>query len=119
MVCAIADVAHVVVTHSLQADKLDQARTAAGIANAAAPDEEVSRLDLAAVLHAQGHESEAARILNDDIFNRSDDGEAPADLTDRTEQMLNSGLWLQAKAQRTASSIEECAPGTAQTLSTP
>ena len=89
MVCAIADVAHVVVTHSLHAGKLDQARTAAGIAITAAPDEEVSRLDLAAVLQAQGHEHEAARILHEDVFNRSEDGEPPVDLTTRCEEIIS------------------------------
>lgn len=98
MVCAIADVAHLVVTHSLHAGKLDQARTAAGIAMTAAPDEEVSRLDLAAVLQAQGHEREAVRIVHEDIFNRSEDGEPPVDLTIRSEEIINRGRLPRKKA---------------------
>lgn len=98
MVCAIADVAHVVVTHSLHAGDLDRARTAAGIAVMAAPDEEVARLDLAAVLEAQGHEHEAERIVREDVANRSDDGEAPTELPARTEQIIDARRWLHRTA---------------------
>lgn len=91
MTCAIADIAHVIVTHSLQAGKLDQARSAARIVMTAAPDEEIPRLDLVAVLRAQGHEREAARILHDGVFNRSDDGEPPVDLITRTSELLRNG----------------------------
>lgn len=98
MVCAIADVAHVVVTHSLHAGDLDRARTAAGIAVMAAPDEEVARLDLAAVLEAQGHEHEAERIVREGVANRSDDGEAPTELPARTEQIIDARRWLHRTA---------------------
>lgn len=98
MVCAIADVAHVVVTHSLHAGDLDRARTAAGIAVMAAPDEEVARLDLAAVLEAQGHEHEAERIVREDVANRSDDGDAPTELPARTEQIIDARRWLRRAA---------------------
>jgi nucleoid-associated protein YgaU len=98
MVCAIADVAHLVVTHSLRSGDLARARTAAGIAVLAAPDEEVSRLDLAAVLDADGHRREAERVVRDQVCNRSDDGEAPTELPQRTEQILSTRRWLDKQA---------------------
>lgn len=98
MVCAVTDVAHIVVTHSLHAEDLGRARTAAGIALLAAPYEEVARLDLAAVLEAQGHGAEAERIVRDDVCNRSDDGEAPTDLPERTEQIIDARRWLHRAA---------------------
>lgn len=98
IVCAITDVAHVVVTHSLHVGAVDQAYVAARIALTAAPDEEVARLDLAAVLDAQGHHVEAARILREDVCNRSDDGQAPTEVPDRTEQILDTRGWLRRTA---------------------
>lgn len=98
LVCAIADVAHVVVTHSLQVEDRERARTAAGIAMMAAPDEEVARLDLAAVLQSEGHGIEAERIIRDDVCNRSDDGAAPTELPERTEQIIDTRRWLHRKA---------------------
>lgn len=98
MVCAIADVAHVIVTHNLHAGELERARTAAGIAVMAAPDEEVTRLDLAAVLEAQGHTGEAAKVIRDEVCNRDDDGQAPTELPARTEEILDA----RQRARRTA-----------------
>ncbi|GAA3524691.1 hypothetical protein GCM10022234_21840 [Aeromicrobium panaciterrae] len=94
LICAIADVAHVVVAHSLHIGDLDRAGRVAAIAVTAAPDEEVARLDLATVLEAQGHKAEAERIVRDEVFNRSDDGEAPEELTERTERIIDARRWL-------------------------
>jgi LysM repeat protein len=93
MVCAIVDVAHLVSTYSLQAGDTQQARLAAETAALAAPDEEIPRLDLAAVAEAQGHHSEAARILRDQVCNRTDDGGLPPELSDRTQQVIASRDW--------------------------
>lgn len=98
MVCAIADVAHVVVTHNLHTGDLERARTAASIAVMAAPDEEVTRLDLAAVLEAQGHHGEAARVIRDEVCNRDDDGQAPTELPARTEEILDAHQWARRAA---------------------
>ena len=98
MVCAITDVAHVVVNDSLQAGAHDLARWAVGIATMAAPDEEVARLDLAAVLDAQGHHDDAERIVREDVCNRSDDGEAPTELPERTELIIDARRWLRKQA---------------------
>jgi hypothetical protein len=37
---------------------------------------------------------EAARILRDEVCNRSDDGKPPLELSERTEQILASRDWL-------------------------
>jgi len=58
LVCAIADVAHVVTTHDLAAGNLKGARAAAEIAQLA-PSEEIPRLHLVAVRAAEGHREEA------------------------------------------------------------
>jgi hypothetical protein len=47
-------------------------------------------LDLAAVAAAEGHESEAERILREDVCDRSDEGEAPMELSERTENIIAS-----------------------------
>lgn len=95
--CAVADVAHVVVTDSLSKSDVTSARTAADVAMLAAPDEEVCRLDLAAVLDADGHSAEAEKVVLDDVCNRSDDGEAPTELPARTEAIFDAREWLQKK----------------------
>ena len=98
MVCAVVDVAHLVTTHSLKAGNLRLARIAAETAALAAPYEEIPRLDLAAVADAEGHHSEAERILRDEVCNRSDDEGAPPELPERTEKILQAKDWLGAKA---------------------
>ena len=94
MVCAIADTAHLVTTHSLYAGDLTRARTATEIGLLAASDEEIPHLDLAAVLKAEGHHHEAAQIIGGDVCNRSDDGEPPLELSERTTQIIDAQQWL-------------------------
>ena len=96
--CAIVDVAHVVVTHLLQAGDMDGAHSAAVLALAVAPDEEIPRLDLVAVLDAQGHTNEAEQILRRDVYNRGDEGESPTELPARTDQISDSRHWLRRDA---------------------
>ncbi|MDN5715651.1 MAG: LysM peptidoglycan-binding domain-containing protein [Janibacter sp.] len=95
MICAIVDVAHLVTTFSLQAGDLKRARLAAETAALAAPEEEIPRLDLAAVADAEGHGSEADRILREQVFNRSDDDGAPPELPDRTQQIVAGKDWAE------------------------
>lgn len=85
---AIVDVAHIVTTHALAAGDLTAARWAAETAAAAAPYEEIPRLDLAAVAAAEGDQDTAQRIIRDEIGNRSDDDLPPPDISDRTAQVL-------------------------------
>jgi LysM repeat protein len=90
----VADVAHIVHLHHLQAGELPAARAAAETALLAAPYDEMPRLDLVAVMKAEGHDEEADRYLREEVCNRSDDGEAPLDLPERTEEILRRREWL-------------------------
>ena len=94
LVCGIVDVAHLVTTHALAEGDLNTARAATQIATSAAPYEEIPRLDLAAIAAAAGHRQEAARIVRDEVCNRSDDGNPPLELSERTEQILAAHDWL-------------------------
>ena len=95
LLCAIVDVAHLVTTASLQQGNLSQAQAAAELAARVAPDEETPRLDLAAVLEAQGHHQAAERLLREHVSNRSDDEDGiPADLPPRTEHIIDNRGWL-------------------------
>jgi hypothetical protein len=94
LICGIVDVAHLVTTYDLAEGDLRTAREATKIATSAAPYEEIPRLDLAAIAAAAGHRQEAARILRDEVCNRSDDSNPPLELSERTEQILNAHDWL-------------------------
>ena len=94
MPTALADVALTVTTHFLSDDDTTHAREATEIALLAAPDEEATRLCLAQITRAEGQRSEAERILRDDVCNRSDDGQAPVDLNDRTKSLIGNHDWL-------------------------
>lgn len=88
LACAIVDIAHDVVTAALSHEDLDRALRAVEIARTAAPYDEVARVDLAAVLVAQGHENAAREFLNEAVHNRSDDHLGPIDLPARTVEQL-------------------------------
>ncbi|MGK2876401.1 MAG: LysM peptidoglycan-binding domain-containing protein [Nocardioides sp.] len=90
----IADVALIVVTEALAAGDLIKARSAAYVANRADPDGESTRLCLAHVMKAEGDQLEADRILRDEICNRSDDGDAPMELSERTKTIIRTHGWL-------------------------
>ena len=94
LVCAIVDVAHVVTTHSLATGDNAAARAAAQLAQLAAPYEEIPRLDLVAVRAAEGHLEGSETYLRDQVCNRSDDGGAPEDLSERTQAILRHRQWL-------------------------
>ena len=51
-------------------------------------------MDLAAVAGAEGHEREAELILRGDVCDRSDTGEAPMELSERTENIIRNHDWL-------------------------
>ena len=91
---AIVDVAHMVAMLEHHRGDYVRARAAAEIGALAAPYEETPRLDLAAVAHAEGRLNEMDRILRSEVCNRSDDGEAPAELSERTAAILQSHRWL-------------------------
>jgi nucleoid-associated protein YgaU len=103
LLCAIVDVAHLVTTASLQQGNLSQAQAAAELAARVAPDEETPRLDLAAVLEAQGHHQTAERLLREHVTNRSDDEDGiPADLPPRTEHIIDTRGWLTRQGKASA-----------------
>lgn len=88
LACAIVDAAHDVVTASLEGGDLDRALGAVETARLAAPYDEVARVDLAAVLVAQGHEDTAREFLSEAVHNRTDDHMGPIDLPARTAALL-------------------------------
>lgn len=94
MVCAVVDVAHTITIAALHSGDLEVARTATETALFAAPYEDTPRLDLAAVVAAEGDRQTAERMLRDDVSNRADDGDAPDDLPERTAELVASAPWL-------------------------
>jgi hypothetical protein len=90
----IADVALIVVTEALATGDLVKARSAAYVAHVADPDGESTRLCLAHVTKAEGNEFEAERILREEVCNRSDDGDAPMELSERTRTIIRTHGWL-------------------------
>lgn len=86
--CAIVDTAHLLVTDALAEGDLDVARQVSEIACQAAPYDEVCRLDLIKATEAQGQEEAADKMLNGDIFNRTDDYLPPIELPKRTSEVL-------------------------------
>ncbi|GAC1378614.1 MAG: hypothetical protein NVSMB48_00400 [Marmoricola sp.] len=93
MVVAISDMAHLATTHYLAAGDVAKARVTADIGLLAAPFEETMRLDLVAVKEAEGDYDEAAALLNTSVFNRSDDGLPPRELSERTHRILKNRSW--------------------------
>ena len=89
---AVVDVAHLVVTHALATGDVAAARMAAATAAMAAPFEEITRLNLAAVATAEGRHAEAHRIICDEIANRIDGEGAPHEFSGRTEAILEGGV---------------------------
>lgn len=87
--CAIVDVAHIVTTHALAEGELAMAHEAVEVAHHAAPYDEITNLDLVAVASAEGHEELAEKLLNDQIYNRSDDDLGPVELPPRTQDMTS------------------------------
>ncbi len=94
MVCAIVDVAHLVTIAALTQGDLQSARAATEVALLAAPYEDTPRLDMAAVLAAQGDRDGAEHLLQRDVYNRTEDSEPPDDLPRRTSDLASGMPWL-------------------------
>lgn len=90
----IADAALVIVTEALATGDLTTARSVVAVANLAAPHEESTRLCMVRVTEVEGDQLEAERILRDEVCNRSDDDEAPEELSDRTKTIIRRHGWL-------------------------
>lgn len=76
------------------ARSIQRARVAAEIVQLSAPYEEIPRLDLVAISEAEGHLGEAEDYLREQVCNRSEDGGAPEDLSERTRAILRQREWL-------------------------
>lgn len=87
MTAAIVDVAHIVATHALATDDPDLADFATHVATSASPFDEVASLDRWKTNLAFGNEEEAAEMLRNDVFNRSDDSLGPIELPHRTSEV--------------------------------
>ena len=59
----------------------------------AAPYDEVCRLDLAKVAEAEGHDTIAEQILDEHVFNRTDDHLPPIDVPERTKAVARNKAW--------------------------
>ena len=90
---AIIDVAHILTTHYLAEGDTTRAHAATEAALLAAPYEEIPRLDLAAIHHAEGNPNHAAQVVRDQICNRTDNG-APEDLPPRSADIIRRHQWL-------------------------
>lgn len=86
----ISDSAHLLTTHYLKQGAVKDASAVAKIGVLAAAYEEVMQLDFARVLKAEGRGDEAEKLLSEEVYNRSDDGLAPKDLSERTNKIISS-----------------------------
>ena len=89
MICAVADVAHLLVTHHLHTGDLEAAKRAATISLQADPTSETARLNLAGIMIHQGHSTSARQIVADALGDHVD-----LDLTDRATEILTGKDWL-------------------------
>lgn len=89
MICAVTDVAHILVTGHLHTGDLDAAKRAATIALTADPDSETARLDLAGIMIHDGHTGSARQILVDALGDNAD-----LDLSERAVGILSGKDWL-------------------------
>jgi nucleoid-associated protein YgaU len=90
---AIVDMAHIIVIDAMAKGDLALAREAAESACTAAPYDDICRLDLVKVAAAEGHGEAAEQMLNDSVFNRTDDYLPPIDLPERTGDVVGKEGW--------------------------
>ncbi len=102
MSCAIADTAHIVVTHALSAGELELARFAAETGYLASPYDETARLDCIAVDKASGEEAAADQMLTEGISNRSDGDLGPIDTPARSAHVIRQRAWSPTHSTYTA-----------------
>lgn len=86
----ISDSAHLLTTHYLKQGEVKDAFAVAKIGVLAAPDEDTMQINLARVMKAEGRIDEAEKLLNDEVYNRSDEGLAPRDLSERSKKIISS-----------------------------
>lgn len=88
LVAGIVDAAHTAWLEYMRTGDLVNARKVVETAQRAAPYEDIPRLDLAETMKAEGHGKEADRYLREEVCNRSEDGQAPDDVPERTAEIL-------------------------------
>ncbi len=103
LTCAVVDVAHLVVTRALQEGDLEVAEEAARTAHLAAPDEHIPLLDLAAAADARGDARTRAAFLSAVVDVGEE--EVPADLPERTDEVLRRRGWTGGVAPRAELSV--------------
>jgi hypothetical protein len=87
LLVAIVDTAHLAATMATQTEDFATARRAAQVAIAAAPDEDVPKLDLAKAAKADGREAETDEIVR--ALGRQCDVDGPVSLGRRTEELMS------------------------------
>ncbi|GAB2473283.1 LysM peptidoglycan-binding domain-containing protein [Xylanimonas ulmi] len=87
---AIADVAHIVITRALAEGDVTLARLALGQALLAEADGDVTVLDHAAVLDAEGEHSASDQLRRERLIDWSEDDRPPIDLPPRTAALLDA-----------------------------
>lgn len=102
MTCAVVDVAHRLTSYFLQTEQLDRARAATETALLAAPDDYMPKLDLAAVLRAEGH-NERAQIVEQELCNTLEDEGLPAEVNARLSKLLPRQNQLDSSSRKVAS----------------
>lgn len=95
--CTIVDTAHLLIVDALAKGELDVARTIAETACEAAPYDDICRLDLVKVAAAEGHGEAIEKMLNDAVFNRTDDYLPPIDPPKRTKDIVGKEGWGNSK----------------------
>ncbi|QOK24173.1 LysM peptidoglycan-binding domain-containing protein [Janibacter indicus] len=91
MVCAVTDVAHIVINHAIATNDGPTALATAEAVMAAVPHEEIARLDLVAAMSAAGHGNSAAK-LRQSVLESSDEA-LPVDLSERTDRIVRDREW--------------------------
>ena len=91
MVCAVTDVAHIVINHAIATNDGPTALATAEAVMAAVPHEEIARLDLVAAMSATGHGNTAGQ-LRQSVLESSDDT-LPVDLSERTDRIVRDREW--------------------------
>ena len=84
---SIVDIAHTLTSHHLANNDTIRARISAEAALRAAPEDTITRLDLAAIATAEGRLHEADR-LQQEVRTKLDDEELPADLNPRSLRLM-------------------------------
>ncbi|MCB0909490.1 MAG: LysM peptidoglycan-binding domain-containing protein, partial [Nocardioidaceae bacterium] len=91
--CAIVDTAHILVVDALTKGDVDYAREVAETACEAAPYDDICRLDLVKVAATEGRGEVVEKMLNYDVFNRTDDYLPPIDPPARTAKVTEDNGW--------------------------